>query len=578
MNVSCNKCGKRYVIADDKIAGKTTVKIRCKQCQSLIAVAVSVSASAPAAVTAAPTTGVRAAVQASAPAARAAAAQHFQWEEENTKAMPAMDLSATWYAMIHGKQTGPMGMRDLMLKVQAGEITLRTYLWKPGMGDWKRSADVPEVSPVFAGVSVGAPAQPARPKVPSKPVPAVQRDVAVANEVPAPELTHKPAGKGNGNGNGHGAHAQVQPPKPPPKTGVHAPATRRTGMYGVATPIVADPAPAPAPEPVQAAPEPAAAQQQAQPLNDLFGDLPQSNPNPTGTTQDDLPQADGALQDPNTEPKSDKFDPFSSLAPPSQSELPPPGEATRFFIAQAGLNKRNPPWKIALFAASLVAIPTAALYLLSTLHIVQLPTVTRTTDDGREVQESFFSTGGISGLKDALTGDAKRKREEAEQRRLALAAEHAAQPKHAVVPKPDKPEEVPVPKKVDPNLAAFYGENGEGKPHVPKNRHDDGTTTQVNSAGLSQESVSRVVADKQKAFQACIDAALRRNPGLAVGSITVVLNVGPSGAVKSASVEPKQHEGADWAQCMMGAGKRIMFPSSDGETQVELPFKVGVAL
>ena len=36
MNVTCDKCGKRYVISDDKVAGKASVKIRCKQCQNLI--------------------------------------------------------------------------------------------------------------------------------------------------------------------------------------------------------------------------------------------------------------------------------------------------------------------------------------------------------------------------------------------------------------------------------------------------------------------------------------------------------------------------------------------------------------
>jgi hypothetical protein len=29
---------------------------------------------------------------------------------------------------------------------------------------------------------------------------------------------------------------------------------------------------------------------------------------------------------------------------------------------------------------------------------------------------------------------------------------------------------------------------------------------------------------------------------------------------------------------MMGAARRIVFPASDGETQVELPFKVGVSM
>ena len=51
VNVTCDKCGKRYVISDDKVVGKASVKIRCKQCQNLISVTVTAApaAQAPAA-------------------------------------------------------------------------------------------------------------------------------------------------------------------------------------------------------------------------------------------------------------------------------------------------------------------------------------------------------------------------------------------------------------------------------------------------------------------------------------------------------------------------------------------------
>ena len=88
----------------------------------------------------------------------------------------------------------------------------------------------------------------------------------------------------------------------------------------------------------------------------------------------------------------------------------------------------------------------------------------------------------------------------------------------------------------------------------------------------------KIVADKRKSFEQCIEAALRRTPNLAVGNVTVLLNVGPSGAVKTVGIEPKKWEGADWAQCMMTAGKRIVFPSSDGDTELQVPLKVGVVL
>ncbi|MCC6337016.1 MAG: zinc-ribbon domain-containing protein [Myxococcales bacterium] len=541
MNVTCNNCGKKYVISDDKVAGKASVKIRCKQCQSLISVAVTGAA---ASAGSAPSVGAAHARPSrshavSAPPAPAAS----PWAEEQTRAMPAMDTSATWYAMIQGAQVGPLDLRALSAKVNGGEVTLRTYLWKPGMGDWKRASDVPEVSPIFAGVSVGAtatgPTQPApEARRTGTRAPAVQRDVATANEVPSPEVAA------------------------PRRTGAHS------GVRGKVTPE-STPAVEPAPQP-RARP-----QVQAQPLNDLFGDLGGTGETPA-PSQEHATSATGDQEQASSAP----VDPFAQLSGGDDAQAPPIGEATRFFIAQAGVNKRNPPWKVALFVFAFIGVPVGLVYLLQSFHIVELPTVTRTNEDGTVTQEPFFSPGGMSGLKDLLTGDAKRKQAEAERlkkEKEALAAAAGAKVKPQGT---DTPEPPPQPRPQDPSLAAFYQDEGKKTvgPKVRKSDQEANPGSSVNSAGLSAEAVAKVVADKSKAFQLCIDQALHRNPNLSVGNITVVLNVGASGAVKGAFVEPKKHEGSDWAQCMVSAARRIVFPSSDGETQVELPFKVGVAL
>ncbi|MEW5743100.1 MAG: GYF domain-containing protein [Myxococcota bacterium] len=543
MNVTCNNCGKKYVISDDKVAGKASVKIRCKQCQSLITVAVATAAGAsagPASATAAVSRPSRS--HAATPPAPAGPAGS-PWADEQTRAMPAMDTSATWYAMVQGAQVGPFDLRALSAKVKAGEVTLRTYLWKPGMADWKRASDVPEVSPVFAGVSVGAtatgPTQPSPEARRTGTTPAVQRDVATANEVPSPE---------------------VATPRP-----------RTSTTSGVRARPSPQPEPAPQPEP---RPQPKARpQSQSEPLNDLFGDL-------GGTGETPAPSQEHATSGATDQPTSGQVDPFAQLSQGDDVQAPPIGEATRFFIAQAGVNKRNPPWKIALFVVAFIGVPVGLVFLLQSFHIVELPTVTRTNEDGTVTQEPFFSPGGMSGLKDLLTGDAKRKKAEAERLRKEKEALAAAAAKPKPQPGATTPDEPPPqPKPQDPSLAAFY-QDDDKKTVGPKVRKSDqeNPSSAVNSSGLSPEAVSKVVADKSKAFQLCIDTALHRNPNLAVGNITVVLNVGASGAVKSASIEPKKHEGSDWAQCMMSASRRIVFPSSDGETQVELPFKVGVAM
>ncbi len=540
MNVTCNKCGKKYVIADDKVVGKSSVKIRCKQCQNLIAVSVAEAGAA--------AVGLQAAA---APAVEPPAAQ--SWDDEKTRARPPLDTAATWYAMIAGKQQGPFDIATLSRRVSAGEVTLRTYLWKPGMGDWKRASDVPEVSTIFAGVSVGAtatgPTQLPAPAAQTRPAPAA-RDVAVANELPSPELTRKKA-----------------------TTAVYGGAEARASIAAAQAAAAAEDKTA----------EPSA------PLNDLFSDVG----TPSGLHPLHQPISDLAQQPTSgvseTEPStSGQVDPFAQIAGPvKEGEAPPPGEATKFFIAKAGVNKRNPPWKIALFIAGGIGIPSFVGWLLLTFGVVQLPMVTATHDDGTTTQESFFSPTGFSGLKDSLTGESARKKAAAEQKereRLAAIA-NAARRQNVPTgtprekdPEPDEP--VKPPKPQDPNLAALYGNDDGPRSHAPKIRKnpDDQNTGVVNASGLSPETAMKVVNEKQKAFEQCVETALHRNPKLAVGNIFIVLNIGSSGAVKSASVEPKKFEGSDWATCMVGVGRRIVFPSSDGDTQLELPFKVGVAM
>lgn len=520
MNVSCDKCGKRYVIADDKVAGKASVKIRCKQCQNLISVSVAGAAAGPApaqAHTARPSS-----------AGGVVPTQRSPWEEESTRAMPPMDTSAQWFAMLGGKQQGPFDVNELHKRVQAGEVTLRTYLWKTGMGDWKRATDVAELSPIFAGVAMVASsnsgiAPPPPPRPPSKTSSAVarpqQRDVAVANELPSHGLTRPTAQNGAG----------------------------------------------------------AVVQQQA-PLNDLFGDVSGLSDLPN-TSREPSAEQQAYQESPSGNSEQPVADPFAALSAGDGQQAPPVGEATRFFIAQAGVNKRNPPWKIALAVLGFIGGPILLIYILNTFEIVKLPTVTVTNENGEEVQESFFSSGGAAGLKDLLTGDAKKKREEAEKARLEKLAKQAKLANKTPTPTKEPEPEVVVPKPQDPSLAAFY-ENDDKRQVGPKNRRGDDTTggAAVSTSGLSQEAVAKVVADKSKAFQLCIDNALRRTPNLSVGKLTVVLVVGPSGAVKSAAIDPKKHEMTDWGQCMMATGKRIVFPGSDAETDVQLPFQIGVAL
>lgn len=80
-----------------------------------------------------------------------------------------------WFAMLHGKQTGPLTRAEVVGKTDEGEIGPRTYLWKEGMSAWQRAKDVPELAGLFPQppgpslppplpIASSAPPPPPRPK------------------------------------------------------------------------------------------------------------------------------------------------------------------------------------------------------------------------------------------------------------------------------------------------------------------------------------------------------------------------------------------------------------------------------
>ncbi|MBL8951370.1 MAG: zinc-ribbon domain-containing protein [Myxococcaceae bacterium] len=647
MNVTCDKCNKRYAIADDKVRGKS-VKIRCKQCQNLISVQGPPAGEASAGAHAAATLPITPSPYQAAPAPGA------PWEEERTRAMPSIDLSPVWFAMVKGKQIGPLTVRDLELRVKSSEVSLRTYLWKQGMADWKRASDVPEVATVFAGVSVGAAAvgavqapltqtstQPARAPVAAKPAakPAA-RDVATANELPSPEITRKP------NGNGHGA--QASPASQTLSTTAPALATRpKTGQFQRADttqPALVEPGPAAAPareaksgsRPAVTEKKPAhapAAQAKTDlkpahdertalitdeepahspggptagpaPLNDLFNDV--SGLNPKG---DEPATGEGPISglagpaNGNAEPllggAAEKgYDPFAALGEADPKDAPPPGEATKFFIAQAGVNKRNPPWKIALFIIAIVGLPVGLLFMLSKLHVV--PPVLVQNEKGEMVEQEFFSPQGFStGLKDLLSGDAKKKKADAEAARRAAAEkqkkvasgglgnQHAGGNDGAdALPgrRDNKPEN---PKYSEEELKKLYGSGGPTGSDVslgsksdvgPKVRLESQAPTVEKGGGLDGEAVAKTMGQRMPALVGCVEDALKRNPNVKLEKVTLVMQVGTSGAVKGAGIEPKRVELTDWGGCIIQRAKKISFPPADSESEIQLPLVLGASM
>jgi predicted Zn finger-like uncharacterized protein len=197
MQFSCESCKAQLQIADEKVRGKRLI-VRCKRCGAKIAISdpalgaarpVARSPGTPAAPSSAPPrVYAPAAARPSAPPTRSVPARARESERdsdtESTRAMdsdmlqqalqaskaddpslapdgaaaaaraagvgPARGAGATaWFAMLHGKQAGPMTSAELRARIDEGAVGPRTYLWRDGMEAWQRAKDLPELQGHF---------------------------------------------------------------------------------------------------------------------------------------------------------------------------------------------------------------------------------------------------------------------------------------------------------------------------------------------------------------------------------------------------------------------------------------------
>ena len=51
------------------------------------------------------------------------------------------------YAIINGQQAGPFSPGELMEQIRNGNVSPETYMWKPGMRDWKMAKDIDNLAP-----------------------------------------------------------------------------------------------------------------------------------------------------------------------------------------------------------------------------------------------------------------------------------------------------------------------------------------------------------------------------------------------------------------------------------------------
>jgi predicted Zn finger-like uncharacterized protein len=129
MKVSCQSCGAKYTIADDKVRGRK-VKIRCKSCGSPIVVDGQSEAPSPAEAQA----------------------------ETAVNAPPATATPDVWTVNLSDTDQRTMSTQDIVAGWQSGVVTSDAFVWKEGMGDWVAVHEHPDLKPL-----IGAPAAAASP-------------------------------------------------------------------------------------------------------------------------------------------------------------------------------------------------------------------------------------------------------------------------------------------------------------------------------------------------------------------------------------------------------------------------------
>ncbi|MDR0965278.1 MAG: AgmX/PglI C-terminal domain-containing protein [Myxococcales bacterium] len=278
------------------------------------------------------------------------------------------------------------------------------------------------------------------------------------------------------------------------------------------------------------------------------------------------------------------------------------GEQTRFFMIQAGMTQkqRNPPWKIALFIALFVGLPAGALFAMSKIT-VERTFYNEETGQTETAEVTVLSevSEGFSDLRSRLLGTDNTPKPK-EERAKSSKRPRRRKPKQEAPPSLGIPDDVILPSSPDEAL----GQRMSFGPEVSKSEIDfksaqsDKARAQAlyksedrlltgpigrkaNTAGspgldgtpaLAPEVMSGVIARNQKAFQACTENELRRNPRFKGGKIKLTLTIGSSGMVTKSTIDRADIAEAEIGVCLRQSARRIVFPSFEGEPfDLEIP-------
>jgi len=653
MHFSCESCRATLHIADEKVKGKRLV-VRCKRCGNKINIAdPALAASSP---------SLSHAAQKAAPAelkpvdpgdgkpgdsdTESTRAMESAVLEEALRASKADDAALSmegvapvgrpqpaptprdppiWFAMIGGKQVGPVSRAEVALKTAQGAIGPRTYMWREGLGPWQRARDVSELASLFAPPPGKAAPPPPAPIGPP-PVPADATGAQPALSKVRGVSPEKPErGYGDFSTGDFGSLAQGDGAEAPGGMTMHdpLPASPKAPVKG--KPARAKPAPKPLDVSAESLkPIALGTDDEDEPTNaevlplgerihqeDMARELFTTGHEAGITGAQDLagwaadqlaakrPVPAAALSKPASAAAPSRSPPGAAPSKPAPAAAVPKPAAPPPVAAPAAAPAPEPPRAAKAAPDALAKVPKgpdfafpardettgevlarsgvggkrrAVFFALAAAAVVAIAGwllwsfAGRDQSAGRVVTEVEKRPGkkSLGGTGDKAVGGLLKGDEAGERAAPEGAAAKAGEAKKPAE-KPAEDEEEKEGKLSEDQEAALKSiKNERVGSHGPKDEEGEPPVARP-AEGLRAEDFQRTVSESKMAYKKCIDEALRRNPKLRVGRINIAAKIAPSGKVIEASIDKKDVQESPLGQCLVRTSQRLVFPPFAGE-------------
>jgi len=132
MKFTCEKCGTKYTIPDERAAGRR-LKIRCKNCSEIITVWGK--------------TELNAALPPLPPAGNMPDNKNDQTDAHSVESREQNHPDSEWYFALNDIAQGPVSIVEMKELLWAGMIDADTYVWCKGMENWARLVSVSDFTP-----------------------------------------------------------------------------------------------------------------------------------------------------------------------------------------------------------------------------------------------------------------------------------------------------------------------------------------------------------------------------------------------------------------------------------------------